>query len=66
MKRQRPDMNFAVKDVTDMSGFAQDQEYTVALDKGKQEVCQSEGAVPTYLVIVSRLYRNIGCHVHWG
>jgi len=34
MKRQRPDMNFAVQDVTDMSGFAEDQEYTVALDKG--------------------------------
>ena len=28
-------MNFAVQDVTDMSGFAEDQEYTVALDKGE-------------------------------
>ena len=35
MKRQRPDMNFAVQDVTDMSDFAEDQEYTVALDKGE-------------------------------
>ena len=34
MKRQRPEMNFAVQDVTDMADFAQDQQFTVALDKG--------------------------------
>ena len=34
MKRQRPEMNFAVQDVTEMADFAQDQQFTVALDKG--------------------------------
>lgn len=56
MKRQRPEMDFAVQDVTEMADFAQDQQFTVALDKGTLDAMFTG---PEDVAIVDKMFGEI-------